>query len=140
MVTCSLSAWPVPTTAFLTIIGRYSVTTRPRMAGDKSATSEVGEFPRWVARSEHGLLWATFVLGAATLLLWTLPTGAVVFWISAITALAMIGIHLLGEIGRKADADIQADEDAAARADELEAAHEDAAKLEDVDATRSAAR
>jgi len=31
--TCSLPAWPVPTTAFLTIIGRYSATGSPNFAG-----------------------------------------------------------------------------------------------------------
>ena len=100
-------------------------------AGDESASSEVGEFPRWVARNERGLLSTTFVLGAATLLLWTLPTGTVALLIIAIVALVMGAVHVLAEIGRKADADIRAVEDADSEASEVEAAHADAAKLEE---------
>lgn len=100
-------------------------------AGDKSASSEVGEFPRWVARSERGLLWATFVVGATTLLLWTLPTATVVVLIAVIIAVVMLAIHLLAEVGRKADADIEAESDADTEAPEAEAAHADAARLEE---------
>jgi hypothetical protein len=99
-------------------------------AGDESASSEVGELPRWVARNERGLLSTTFVLGVATLLLWTLPTGTVVLLITLIVALVMSAIHALAEIGRTAEADIQTDADAATEASEVEAAHADAAKLE----------
>jgi hypothetical protein len=78
-------------------------------AGDESTDSEVGQIPKWVATNERGLLGATFVLGVATLLLWTLPTATVVLLISATVAFAMIGIHILAEIGRKADADAESE-------------------------------
>ena len=34
--TCSFAAWPVPTTAFFTMLGRYSVTGRPARPGASS--------------------------------------------------------------------------------------------------------
>lgn len=91
-------------------------------AGERSASSEVGEIPRWVARNERGLLWTTIVLGLATLLLWTLPTTTVVLLILSLVVLVTVGIHLLAEIGRKADADLEADEGAAARTEAHSAA------------------
>ena len=70
------------------------------------------------------------MLGLTTLLLWTLPTATVVLLISATVGFAMIAIHILAEIGRKADADNRVGEGADAAAAEVDGALADAAELE----------
>lgn len=76
---------------------------------------------RWVARNERSLLWATLVLGSATLILWTLPTATVVVLIAVVVAVVILAIHLLAEVGRKADVVTEAELDADTEADESEA-------------------
>jgi hypothetical protein len=78
-------------------------------AGERSADSEIGAVPKWVAGNERNLLVTVFVVGLATLLLWTLPTGSVVLVVTVIAVLVMAVIHVLAEIGRKATDDVEAE-------------------------------
>ena len=59
--TCALSAWPTPTTAFLTAFGAYSATASPACAGTSSA------MPR---------AWPSFSVPAASLLTKVCSTAA----------------------------------------------------------------
>ena len=73
-------------------------------AGDAGADRDPGPIPRWAAVHERALLIGAGVLGALTLVTWTHPTGMVVLLIFVVTLLAMGGLRLLAEVGRRADA------------------------------------
>lgn len=73
-------------------------------AGQAGADRDPGPIPRSAAVHERALLIGAGVLGALTLVSWTHPTGLVVLLIFVVTLLAMGGLRLLAEVGRRADA------------------------------------
>lgn len=72
-------------------------------AAHKSANREVGDVPKWVATNERPLLVTSTALGVLTLVVWSRPTGQVVLLVVSAVGVAMAAVHILGEIGRRAE-------------------------------------
>ena len=59
-----------------------------RQGAGLASTGAVGP---WVHRHRHLLRWCVVLVGAVVLLLWSYPTGLVIFWI-ALAALGALGV------------------------------------------------
>lgn len=94
--------------AWLSGPGRRAVRVRSMwesgIAAVRSAAgiTSLGPVGPWVHRFRYWLQWAVVVVAAVTLLLWSYPTGMVIFWIALVVVAALGVVEFLDEPGPKA--------------------------------------
>ncbi|WP_328913933.1 MULTISPECIES: hypothetical protein [unclassified Streptomyces] len=89
--------------AWLSGPGRWAVRVRAmwesgiaavRQAAGVVSTGPVGP---WVHRFRYALRWAVVLMGAVALLLWSFPTGMVIFWIAVVVVGALAVLEFLDD-------------------------------------------
>jgi len=89
--------------AWLSGPGRWAARVRrmwePGIAAVREAAGVVstGAAGRWVGRCKQVLRWGAVLVGVVVLLLWSIPTGMVIFWIALVTLAAMAVVEFLDD-------------------------------------------